>query len=57
MSYTDENGKKCACSRNRQCGIHRAQTKRMERVAKPMLDQQKVAEGIEALREKYGQRP
>lgn len=54
MSYTDENGNKCACSRNRLCGMHAAQAKKMKRVAQPMHDQQKVALGIDALREKYG---
>lgn len=54
MSFTDENGNKCRCSRNRQCAFHAAQTKKMERVAKPMHDQQKVAEGIERLKHRYG---
>lgn len=53
MSYTDENGNKCVCSRNRQCGFHRAQTKKLQRVAKPLHDAQKVQVGIEDLRAKY----
>lgn len=53
MSFTDEEGNKCACSRNRQCAFHRAQTKKLERVAKPLHDKQKVEMGIEGLRAKY----
>lgn len=53
MSFTDENGDKCACSRNRQCAFHKAQTKKMMRVAKPLHDAQKVEMGIEELRVKY----
>lgn len=54
MSYTDENGNKCACSRNRPCGFHKAQQKKLMRVAKPLHDAQKVQMGIEDLRAKYG---
>lgn len=53
MSYKDENGTKCACSRNRQCAFHKAQTKKMMRVAKPLHDAQKVEMGIEELRARY----
>lgn len=53
MSFTDENGKKCACSRNRPCGFHKAQQKKLERVAKPLHDKQKLEMGIEDLRAKY----
>lgn len=44
----------CACSRNRQCAFHRAQTKKLERVAQPLHDKKKVQVGIEDLRAKYG---
>lgn len=54
MSFIDEDGKKCACSRNRLCGFHKAQQKKIERVAKPLHDAQKVQVGIEDLRAKYG---
>lgn len=54
MSFTDENGNKCRCSRNRQCAFHAAQTKKLKKVAKPMYDKQKVEAGIAALKEKYG---
>lgn len=53
MSFTDEDGNKCACSRNRQCAFHRAQTKKLERVAQPLHDAQKVQMGIEELRRRY----
>lgn len=56
MSFVDENGTKCACSRNRQCAFHRAQTKKLERVAQPVIERQKVEMGIDALRAKYGGR-
>lgn len=54
MSYTDEDGNKCACSRNRLCGLHKAAAKKMEKIAQPMHDRQKVEAGIEDLRAKYG---
>lgn len=44
----------CSCSRNRKCAFHTAQINKLERVAKPVHDRQKVAAGIEALRRKYG---
>lgn len=56
MSFTDENGRKCSCSRNRKCAFHAAQTKKLMRVAKPLHDAQKVEMGIEALRAKYSKK-
>lgn len=43
----------CSCSKNRKCAFHTAQVKRMNRVAKPLHDAQKVAMGLEELRSKY----
>ena len=54
MSYVNEDGTKCACSRNRKCAFHRAQQKKLQRVAKPMMDAERVRVGIEELRARYG---
>lgn len=43
----------CSCSRNRKCAFHAGQLKRMEKVAKPLHDAQKVQMGIEELRARY----
>ena len=43
----------CACSRNRTCAFHRAQQKKVERLAQPVIDAQKVQMGIEELRARY----
>jgi hypothetical protein len=45
---------KCSCSRHRKCALHSQAARRMARVAKPMHDEKKVAEGIERLRAMYG---
>lgn len=43
----------CACSRTRTCAFHRSQQKKVERLAQPVIDAQKVNMGIEDLRAKY----
>lgn len=43
----------CACSKTRPCAFHKAQQKKLERVAKPLHDKQKVEMGIEELRARY----
>lgn len=49
---------KCACSRNRQCALHkhqmRAITRRPREEHKRAKQDQILAEGIEALKEIYG---
>ena len=53
MSFTDEDGNKCACSRNRQCALHRAEAKKRARVAEEIHASTKVRVGIEELRARY----
>lgn len=43
----------CSCSRNRKCAFHAGQIKQMQRVARPVIDAQKVTVGIEELRARY----
>lgn len=56
MSYTDENGNKCRCSRNRMCGLHAQAAKKMAKVAAPVIEARKLETGLEALRAKYSGR-
>ena len=44
----------CACSRNRQCALHRAEAKKRARVAEEVHASTKVRVGIEELRRRYG---
>jgi hypothetical protein len=44
----------CSCSKHRPCAFHKAQAKKMARVAQAARDRQRVQMGIEQLRALYG---
>lgn len=55
---TEAAHKKCACSRNRQCAMHRDQMRELTRKPQQEFKSQRQAEvvaaGIEELKKKYG---
>lgn len=57
MSETTMAHEQCACSRNRQCALHRAQARKRAKVAEEVHASAKVQMGIEELRARYAKPP